>query len=72
MAQCMIWRDQYDKDVFYIGTKDKHGYIQYISCFLDGMMGCFGLTKEEAAHVTTEPQAVKLVMLFHNPPGEEE
>lgn len=72
MKQVMIWRDQYDKEVFYIGTHDKHGYTQYVSCFLDGVIECFGLTKEEAAHVTTKPQAIRLVTLFHDPPGEEE
>lgn len=64
MNQCMIWRDQHDKDMFYIGTKDKHGYTQYVSCFLDGVIECFGLTKEETEHITTEPQAVRVVMLI--------
>lgn len=68
MKQCMIWRDQYDKEVFYIGIKSKHGYTQYISCFLGGVIDCFGLTKEEVKLITTEPQPIRLVMLFHNQP----
>lgn len=68
MKQCMIWRDQYDKEVFYIGTKDKHGCTQYISCFHDGVIECLGLTKEEAKLVTTEPQRIRIVILFHNQP----
>ena len=70
MDQCMIWRDTHDKYMFYIGVKNKTGYVQYLSCFLDALLECFDLKKEEVENITNEPQPIRLVMLFPNATGE--
>ena len=63
MGQTVIWRDKYDKDMYYIGTKNGDDYIQYVSCFIDGLK-CLGLDWKEVEHIKTKPIAIKLVAVF--------
>jgi len=59
---CYIWRDQYDKDNFHVGTKSSYGRFNcWFTIFCDAISDCFGQEAYEFIknNVTEVPMEVE-------------